>query len=64
MNSGVHDEINLARLVRRLEKSVAHEEWNALDSNGGTWLKAEGVLQVPQQVTSVHSTLTTYFFRG
>jgi hypothetical protein len=42
----VHDEVNLARLVRRLEKSVALDEWKNVEENRDTWLKAEGILQV------------------
>ena len=42
-----HDEINLARLLRRLEKSVAEEQWDApSDSAQATWLKSEESLQV------------------
>ncbi|KAF8634271.1 hypothetical protein AX17_004228 [Amanita inopinata Kibby_2008] len=44
-DQSVHDEVNLARLVRRLEKSVAPLEWNEVDIDDKTWLKAEGVLQ-------------------
>ncbi|KAK7047605.1 hypothetical protein VNI00_006373 [Paramarasmius palmivorus] len=41
-----HDEINLARLLRRLEKSVAEEQWDApSDSAQATWLKSEESLQ-------------------
>ena len=41
-----HDEINLVRLVRRLEKSAATpDEWN--EGNGWIWLKAQKDLQVP-----------------
>ena len=45
-HSGVHDEVNLARLIRRLEKSVALDEWKNVEENGDTWLKAAGILQV------------------
>ncbi|PFH53673.1 hypothetical protein AMATHDRAFT_910 [Amanita thiersii Skay4041] len=44
-DQGVHDQVNLARLVRRLEKSVAPEEWNEVSPDVDTWLKAERVLQ-------------------
>ncbi|KIL64321.1 hypothetical protein M378DRAFT_78470 [Amanita muscaria Koide BX008] len=44
-DAGVHDEINLARLVRRLDKSAETEEWKNADANEDTFLKAEGVLQ-------------------
>lgn len=43
---GVHDQVNLARLVRRLEKSAAPVEWKNVVENRDTWLKAEGILQV------------------
>ncbi|GBE80409.1 hypothetical protein SCP_0301240 [Sparassis crispa] len=42
----VHDRINLARLVRRLEKTVASEDWT--DDRHGlppTWIKTRGTLQ-------------------
>ena len=46
MEYTTHDEINLVRLVRRLEKSVAiPDEWN--EGNGWIWLKAQKDLQVP-----------------
>ena len=46
MEYTTHDEINLVRLVRRLEKSVATpDEWN--EGNGWIWLKAQKDLQVP-----------------
>ncbi|KAI0948928.1 hypothetical protein AcW1_008666 [Taiwanofungus camphoratus] len=42
----VHDKLNLARLVRRLEKSITSEDWSA---DGlppqATWIKARGTLQ-------------------
>ncbi|KAF8339279.1 membrane fusion protein Use1-domain-containing protein [Amanita rubescens] len=44
-HSGVHDEVNLARLIRRLEKSVALDEWKNVEENGDTWLKAAGIIQ-------------------
>lgn len=39
-----HDEINLKRLVRRLEKSVFEQEWNGTSEH--VWIKAQGTLQV------------------
>ncbi|KAK2460435.1 hypothetical protein APHAL10511_007600 [Amanita phalloides] len=44
-DQAVHDEINLARLLRRLEKSTAPHEWKDADKKQDTWLKAEAVLQ-------------------
>lgn len=43
---GVHDQVNLARLIRRLDKSAALDEWKNVVENRDTWLKAEGILQV------------------
>ncbi|GBE80445.1 hypothetical protein SCP_0301600 [Sparassis crispa] len=40
----VHDRINLARLVRRLEKTVASEDWTD-DRLPATWIKTRGTLQ-------------------
>ncbi|EEB89518.1 hypothetical protein MPER_12374 [Moniliophthora perniciosa FA553] len=41
-----HDQINLSRLLRRLEKSVAEEPWDTpSDSTQATWLKSEEDLQ-------------------
>ena len=44
----LHDRVNLARLVRRLEKSVA-SEYGTNGTNAGTemaWVKAQGTVQV------------------
>ncbi|CAL1706007.1 unnamed protein product [Somion occarium] len=43
----LHDRVNLARLVRRLEKTVATENWNTdVDAtSNATWIKARGTLQ-------------------
>lgn len=42
-----HDEINLVRLVRRLEKSVSNQqEWHGSERKEYTWLKAQNGLQV------------------
>lgn len=44
----VHDRINLNRLVRRLEKAIADEDWNE-DSQlppRATWIKTRTTLQV------------------
>ncbi|KAK7019884.1 hypothetical protein R3P38DRAFT_2970793 [Favolaschia claudopus] len=43
MTSNVHDEINLKRLLRRLEKSTLDSTW-AVDSED-TWIEAQGALQ-------------------
>lgn len=45
----VHDEVNLLRLVRRLEKLVATEsDWDEVASNQQerVWLQALGTIQV------------------
>jgi hypothetical protein len=39
-----HDEINLKRLVRRLEKSVSEQEWSGPSEDH--WIRAQGTLQV------------------
>jgi hypothetical protein len=44
MAANDHDEINLQRLVRRLEKSSSDPEWTV--SSDDTWIKAQGTLQV------------------
>lgn len=41
----LHDEVNLARLVRRLEKSIADPRWTTPNAND-TWIKAQSSLQV------------------
>ncbi|KAJ7747978.1 hypothetical protein DFH07DRAFT_830761 [Mycena maculata] len=43
MPGNVHDEINLRRLVRRLEKSTSESQWEV--SSEDTWIKAQGTLQ-------------------
>ncbi|KAJ7291146.1 hypothetical protein C8J57DRAFT_1271508 [Mycena rebaudengoi] len=43
MAANDHDEINLQRLVRRLEKSSSDPEWTV--SSDDTWIKAQGTLQ-------------------
>ncbi|KAF8149393.1 hypothetical protein B0H34DRAFT_185880 [Crassisporium funariophilum] len=46
MDESQHDEINLIRLVRRLEKSVANtEDWKRDSGKPDTWLKAQSGLQ-------------------
>lgn len=43
----VHDKVNLSRLVRRLEKTIAAEEWGTEDlSPRATWMKTHQTLQV------------------
>ena len=45
MDEPLHDEINLIRLLRRLEKSVSNkEEWQP--SSPEIWLKTQSALQV------------------
>ncbi|KAJ6531981.1 hypothetical protein B0H19DRAFT_1214237 [Mycena capillaripes] len=43
MTANVHDEINLKRLLRRLEKSASDSQWT--DSSDDTWIKVQGTLQ-------------------
>ncbi|KAF5335625.1 hypothetical protein D9758_014802 [Tetrapyrgos nigripes] len=40
-----HDEINLKRLIRRLEKSVANENWEDVTEDDTTWRKVSSTLQ-------------------
>jgi hypothetical protein len=48
MDEPHHDEINLIRLLRRLEKSVSNrEEWQPTSrSQPEMWLKTQNALQV------------------
>ena len=46
----LHDRVNLARLVCRLEKTISDETWTE-DPTGSststpTWIRARGILQV------------------
>jgi len=44
----VHDKINLFRLVRRLDKSISDEHWDAQHPSGNSyihWVRTEGTLQ-------------------
>ncbi|KAJ6588450.1 hypothetical protein B0H19DRAFT_1367061 [Mycena capillaripes] len=43
MTANVHDEINLKRLLRQLEKSASDSQWT--DSSDNTWIKVQGTLQ-------------------
>ncbi|KAJ7248618.1 hypothetical protein B0H12DRAFT_1123470, partial [Mycena haematopus] len=43
MTTNFHDEINLKRLVRRLETSASDSQWNV--SSDDTWIKVQGALQ-------------------
>lgn len=62
----VHDRINLYRLVRRLEKSVAEEGW---PSPGGLkdpepfphamWIRTQGTLGVSSLFSSLWESLST-----
>ncbi|CAE6438778.1 hypothetical protein ACGC1H_006948 [Rhizoctonia solani] len=48
MNSeSSHNEVNLARLLRRLEKAVNSQDWSyqSLAESSATWIRAEGMLQ-------------------
>lgn len=40
----LRDEINLRRLVRRLEKSIAEQDWD--EPRDHVWIRAQGTLQV------------------
>lgn len=58
----VHDEVNLLRLVRRLEKLVATEsDWDEAASNQQerVWLQALGTIQVSRGQVLLDSLLTT-----
>jgi hypothetical protein len=48
MDEPHHDEVNLMRLLRRLEKSVSNkEEWQSSSRpQPEIWLKTQGALQV------------------
>jgi len=50
-----HDEINLSRLLRRLDKAVAGANWDASDDHStirdSPWIKSEEMLQVRSFVT-------------
>ncbi|KAG8691499.1 hypothetical protein FRC11_002685 [Ceratobasidium sp. 423] len=43
----LHNEVNLARLLRRLEKVVQTQDWSyqSLAESSATWVRAEGMLQ-------------------
>ena len=44
----LHDRVNLHRLLRRLEKTVASPEWEAetRQPERAAWIKTKGMLQV------------------
>lgn len=44
----LHDRVNLTRLLRRLEKTVASQEWEEETRHPArtTWIKTKGLLQV------------------
>lgn len=44
----VHDRVNLLRLVRRLDKTIASREWEDDTTQPGrpAWIKTQGMLQV------------------
>lgn len=43
----IHDKVNLARLVRRLEKTIAAEDWDTGSlPPRATWIKTQQTLQV------------------
>ncbi|EDR00417.1 uncharacterized protein LACBIDRAFT_314363 [Laccaria bicolor S238N-H82] len=59
MEYTTHDEINLVRLVRRLEKSVATpDEWN--EGNEWIWLKAQKDLQKVKYARKLVKNVETY----
>ncbi|KAJ7177941.1 hypothetical protein C8R46DRAFT_1212673 [Mycena filopes] len=43
MATDLHDEINLGRLVRRLDKSASDSQWTVASDD--TWIKVQGTLQ-------------------
>ncbi|KAJ7216581.1 hypothetical protein GGX14DRAFT_358735 [Mycena pura] len=43
MSDNLHDEINLRRLIRRLEKSTSDSQWTTTSDD--TWIKVQGALQ-------------------
>ncbi|KAH9949093.1 hypothetical protein B0H21DRAFT_777493 [Amylocystis lapponica] len=46
LEQAVHDRINLPRLVRRLEKTISSENWDASNlPPQATWVKTQGTLQ-------------------
>jgi hypothetical protein len=53
-----HDRLNLARLVRRLEKSTQNGKWN---ENGevryDSWIQAQGMLQVRDRCVDTMDTI-------
>jgi hypothetical protein len=54
----VHDKINLFRLVRRLDKSISDEHWDAQNPSGNAyihWVRTEGTLQVRLAPTATFS---------
>ncbi|KDN49704.1 hypothetical protein RSAG8_01769, partial [Rhizoctonia solani AG-8 WAC10335] len=42
-----HNEVNLSRLLRRLEKAVNNQDWSyqSLTESSAAWIRAEGMLQ-------------------
>ncbi|ELU42734.1 Use1 domain-containing protein [Rhizoctonia solani AG-1 IA] len=58
MNSeSSHNQVNLARLLRRLEKAVQNQDWNyqSLTESSATWIRAEGMLQYRVGSTPLHN---------
>lgn len=58
----LHDRVNLARLVRQLEKSVASEQWATSTGNGNerAWVKAQGTVQVGCSLSNTSNAYNTY----
>jgi hypothetical protein len=48
-----HNQVNLARLLRRLEKAVDGQDWSYqnLTERSTRWVQAEGMLQVCDPVS-------------
>ncbi|KAF9046867.1 hypothetical protein BDZ89DRAFT_1058332 [Hymenopellis radicata] len=61
-NKSTHDEVNLARLLRRLEKSTADPSWSNDDNESGKWLKAVDMLQKVKYARSLLKNMELYDF--
>lgn len=45
-SQATHDEVNLLRLVQRLEKAISSDEHEGNETGEKVWLRALGTLQV------------------
>lgn len=48
-SQATHDEVNLLRLVQRLEKAVSSDEHEWNETGEKVWLRALGTLQVKKR---------------